>query len=159
MQAYRVYLGALELPVTPSKITVSNENRNETVELVNEDVVSNPKCDGLVTFEFDFLIPLQAYPFVNAKVLERPDYYCDWLAQRKQKKEAFQFIVTRNNGFGRNTNVKVLLEDYSYVEDAESGNDYVFSVTLKEYREWHNMEVDVSLNHHLINAKYARGWR
>jgi len=156
-QAHKVYIGEIELPVTPSKITIETENRNETIDLVNQNVMSNLKRDGLFAVSFDFLIPLYAAPFVNEAVLKPASFYIDYLKSLKEQRKNFQFIVTRANR--TNTNIKMNLESWSCEESAEGGNDSVFSISLREYRQWANMEVDVSLNHHLVQQGIARGWR
>ncbi|HBF5446335.1 TPA: LysM peptidoglycan-binding domain-containing protein, partial [Clostridioides difficile] len=50
----------------------------------------------------------------------------------------FQFIVSRElgNKVLFNTNMKVSLEEYNIVEDAENGSDTKVAIKLKQYRDY-----------------------
>ena len=49
---YHFYLAGMELPVTPSKLTVKIKNQNETVNLINEGEVNILKQPGLTSLSF-----------------------------------------------------------------------------------------------------------
>ena len=158
---YRFYFDDNLLPITPSKWNHEAKNQNEVLHMANGNEVTWIKQSGLATWQFDFTVshPIHAvhdYEFDDG--LRDPDKMADYLKGIKDNKKTIQFVVT--DGFLRNiVNEKVTLEEWSVEQDSENCNDYVFSVTLQEYKEWHNMEADVDLNHHLILAKYAKGWR
>lgn len=158
---YRFYFDGILLPITPSSWNYEGKNQNETVHMFNGTEVSWIKRNGLGVWKFDFTISnpttaVRDYEFKDG--LRDPDEMMNYLKGVKRNKKTIQFVVTDgwNQGI---VNEKVTLEDWSVDQDSENCNDYVFSVTLQEYQEWHNMEADIDLNHHLILAKYAKGWR
>lgn len=53
----------------------------------------------------------------------------------------------------------VLLTDWTFEEDANHGNDFKYSVTLKEYFPAINQEVNFDIEHHLVKNRTAKGWR
>jgi len=158
---YRFYFDEYLLPITPSSWNYEAKNQNETIHMFNGNEVSWTKRSGLATWQFDFTLsnpklPLEHYEFEDS--LRNPDIMIDYLKNIKNQKRTIQFIVT-DGRFENIVNEKVTLEEWNVEQDSDNCNDYVFSVTLQEYKEWHNMEADIDLNHHLILAKYAKGWR
>ena len=78
---YKFYLGEILLPVAPSKLDLKINNRNKTVDLINDTEINILKQAGLSEFDFEFLIPQVAgYPFVDNN-LQRASYYLDELEQ------------------------------------------------------------------------------
>ena len=158
---YHFYFDNNLLPITPSSWNYEGKNQNETLHMFNGNEVSWIKRSGLATWQFDFTIsnPVsKAWDYEFKDGLRDPDKMIDYLKDVKDNKKTIQFVVT--DGYLKNiVNEKVTLEDWSVEQDSENCNDYVFSVTLQEYKEWHNLEADIDLNHHLILAKYAKGWR
>lgn len=153
---YQVFLGTIPLPITPSRIETKINGRNETVELVDGSQVPILRLPGLTEISFEFMIPSQNYPFASLvgsalgaltgalgavgglvqSALSSSLLY--ELERRKKDKEPFQFIVVRlGEGLSivnaYNTNLKVTLEDYSIIEDAENGMDIIVSVNLRQY--------------------------
>lgn len=147
---YQVFLGAMGLPIAPAKIETVINSRNTTIELINGQEVNILKSKGLTQIQFEFMIPSQNYPFMTVAgsavgnllggltgvglqtaILEQ-------LENLKESKTPFQFIVARlangnkvTNAY--NTNIKVTLEDYTIVEDANNGTDLMVSVRLLQY--------------------------
>lgn len=158
---YRFYLDDYLLPITPASWKDEEKNQNETIHMFNGEELSWIKKSGLAVWAFEFTIgnpisQVRHYEFEDG--LRDPDKMISYLRGVKDGKKTIQFVVT--DGFLKNiVNEEVTLEDWSVEQDSENCNDYVFSVTLQQYKEWHNMEADIDLNHHLILAKYAKGWR
>jgi|LSQX01.1.fsa_nt_gb LysM repeat protein len=136
---YKFYLGEILLPVAPSKLDLKINNRNKTVDLINDTEINILKQAGLSEFDFEFLIPQVAgYPFVDNN-LQRASYYLDELERLKVNREPFYFKVVRTLPDGTllfDTEKKVSLEDYTVKESSEYGFDLMISVKLKEYRDY-----------------------
>lgn len=149
------------LPIAPSKIDWKYPNRNETVELMNDGEINIPKMSGLTEISFEFMIPNKTYPFANNwNPLNKLPFVHSittssmemLLHDLKADKKPFLFIVVRLVGTGAtdiktigslyNTGMKVTLEDYSIMEDAEEGQDLIISITLKEYKEYHTIKYE-----------------
>lgn len=130
--AYKVYVDNVLLPQTPSAITISNNNHNEEITLANGRVFTPLKLDGCQTFEFDFEIPLKKNKVTFDHELKGIRFYTDLVWNIKAKREPIRLTIERTNG-QPNTDVRVILQDYSYTEDAENGNAYTFSLKFTEY--------------------------
>jgi hypothetical protein len=140
---YLVFLGGLPLPVAPSKITTTINNRNSTVDLINDVEVNIIRNEGLTDISFTFLVPKQAYPFAL--------YSAGFVSQaiiieyvKNLKKAPFQFILIR--GVGLPMTKTVTLEDYTITDDAEEGEDIYVDVTLKEYVPYATKKLDAATN-------------
>lgn len=138
---YKVFLDGVLLPITPSKIKTKINNKNDTIDLINEGEVNIIKSPGLTDIEFECILPQTKYPFamyLDGK-FKSAIYYLNKLEKLKKGKKKFQFIVTRRNPKNKklfDTNITVTLEDYTIEEDAENGFDVVVSINLKQYRDF-----------------------
>lgn len=146
---YDFYLDKCFLPVTPSKLTMKINNKNKTVTLVDEGEINIPKKAGLTDIEFECEIPQVKQPYaVYPSGFKGAGYYLDYFEQLKTSKKPFQFIVCRqspNNKKFFNTNIKVTLEDYKIVEDANEGFDLKIKISLKQYRDYGTKTVNVQI--------------
>lgn len=138
--AYKLYMNGVLYPITPSKITIKVNNKNKTINLINEGEVNLLKSVGLTSVEFDLLLPNMKYPFAKyEKDYEPAKYFLDKLFDLKANKKSFQFIVVRTNvghkGF-YDTNLTMSLEDLTIKEDASNGFDVLVNIKLKEFKEF-----------------------
>lgn len=157
---YQVFIGYMPLPIAPARIETVYPNRNETVSLISGEEINILKSPGLTEISFDFLIPHQSYPFttfagsmanavtgalgslsslantaLNSGMLE----YLEYL--KTSKEPTYLVIVRLGEGLtmtnANNAVLKVSLEDYTIIEDAEEyGLDTCVSVYFKEYRPY-----------------------
>lgn len=165
--AYILYLDEVVFPVTPAKITVKINGKNEKVTLINEGEANILKAAGLTDIEFELLLPNVEYPFAvypgiaNAMTTSRgiksqeskfvpAKFYLDKLEKLKVEKRPFRYVMTRTTPKKKeifDTNMLVSLEDYSIVEDAGEGFDVTVKVKLRQYREFvtKTCTIDISL--------------
>ena len=138
---YYFFFGVVPLPVTPGAIEITSPSGNATVNLINHGEINIPRLPGLQEISFDFLLPRKKYHFSNYSL---GDYTASTLMPLlkmwKETKMPFQFIITRmgpDNQVFDFTNIKVLVEDCVFREDAEElGMDVMCSITLKEYKDY-----------------------
>ena len=84
--AYRLYMDGILFPVTPSKITMKINGKNETVTLINEGEANILKSPGLTDVDFELLLPAVQYPFAVYPSGFRPaKYYLDKLEDERQE--------------------------------------------------------------------------
>ena len=139
---YYFFLHGVPLPVTPSALEITTPSKNTTVTLINDGEINIPKEQGLREISFDFLLPqTDTYPFANfALGAFTASAFIPVLNLAKQLKTPIQFIVTRltpDNKPRYFTNIKVLIEDFTYKEDAEEyGMDTLCTIRLKEYKDY-----------------------
>lgn len=62
---YYFFLGAMQLPVAPAKMSVKINGKNRTVSLINEGEVNIIKDAGLTEITFDARFPNNRYPWAN----------------------------------------------------------------------------------------------
>lgn len=145
---YRFYFNDIQMPITPSSLEISINNRNTTLDLINDGEINILKNAGLTDISFTLLLPNQKYPFCDSA--EPANYYLTIFDKLKRNKQVFQFIVTREKRNGElldDTNIKVSIEDYTIKEDAESlGIDMSVDIKLKEYREYSTKKLVVKEN-------------
>ena len=135
--AYSLYFGNTLFPIPPSSVSLSVNNQNKTVELINEGEVNVLKSSGLSEISFDLLLPNTKYSFAQyPNGFRNAKFYLDIIENYKVKKEPFQFILVRQKPNGDvifHTNITVSIEDYSIDDDADEGMDNVVSIELKQY--------------------------
>lgn len=138
--AYLFYLDTLLLPVPPEKLTVSVNNQNETMRLINDGEINLLKQAGLTEISFDCLLPNVSYPFSTYNNgFQKAIYFLDAIEELKVNQTPFQFIVNRALPSGSSlhyTNITVTLEEYEVVEEAEEGFDVIVKMELKQYKEY-----------------------
>ena len=142
--AYSFYLDNTVLPIAPSKFSVSIQNKNKTVELINDKQINILKLPGLTDISFEFVLPNSKYPFVTN--WQPPQYYLSVLEKLKVNLQPFQFVIARSLPNGQPsfaTNMSVSLESYEIVEDAENGFDITVKVNLKQYRPYATQTVEI----------------
>jgi len=144
---YDFYLGSVQLPVTPEKLSIKIANQNKTIQLINEGEVNILKAAGLSEVSFTALIPQVRYPFaIYRDGFKDADYFLGFFQWLKNSKKPFQFKVTRVSPSGKllfNTDMKVSLEDYSIEEDAKNGFDLQIPIRLKQFRDYGTKKVEV----------------
>ena len=147
--AYDFYLDAMLLPVAPSKLTISIDNKNKTMVLINDGEINILKKPGLTDISFTALLPQTKYPFaVYKNGFQKADVFLDKLKQLKTSQKPFQFIVSRTFPNGKllfDTNIKVSLEDYKIIEDSKNGFDVNVEIKLKQYRDYGTKTVSVAI--------------
>lgn len=158
---YEMYIEKVLFPVTPGKLSVKINNKNKTLNLINEGEVSLVKTPGLTDITVDeLLLPAFAkYPFARYKdnKFRSAEYYLEKLEAWKKKKKPVQFKLIRATPDGRkllwDTNFDVTIEDYEITEDAgNQGPDVVVKLAMKQYRSWGIKKLKKKKN-----GRYARG--
>lgn len=158
---YQVFLGLMPLPIAPSKITTAVGTRSKTVELLDGSEVNIIKGAKLQEISFEFLLPSQDYPFatmagslagsllgpLNIMGAVTTTAFLEYLESLKESKEAVNFICVRlGEGVSVtglwDTNIQVVLEDYTIIEDANNGMDYTVQIKLKEYKPYRSASYD-----------------
>ena len=143
---YSFFFDDMQLPVTPSKLSVKIKGNNKTLTLVNEGDINFLRSPGLTEISFEMLLPmLEQYSF--ASEYHQPDYYLGILESYVTEKKPFRFIVSRVSPSGDklyDTNIKVSLEDYTVSEDATDGFDVTVSINLKQYIDYATKKVTVT---------------
>ncbi|HBF4080041.1 LysM peptidoglycan-binding domain-containing protein [Clostridioides difficile] len=135
--AYDFYLDGVQLPITPGKLEIKTTNKNKTVDLINDGEVNILKTPGLSEISFEAEFTHNKLPFYKG-AFKDVQFFLSKLELLKTDCKPFQFIVSREMG-GKvlfNTNMKVSLEEYNIVEDADNGSDTKVAIKLKQYRDY-----------------------
>ncbi|MDB0418208.1 peptidoglycan-binding protein [Clostridioides difficile] len=135
--AYDFYLDGVQLPIAPPKLEVKVTNKNKTVDLINVGEVNILKKEGLSEISFEAEFTHNKLPFCRGQFRD-VQFFLSKLELLKTDCKPFQFIVSRElgNKVLFNTNMKVSLEEYNIVENAENGSDTKVAIKLKQYRDY-----------------------
>nr|MBH7114864.1 LysM peptidoglycan-binding domain-containing protein [Clostridioides difficile] len=135
--AYDFYLDGVQLPIAPAKLEIKITNKNKTVDLINTGEVNILKKEGLSEISFEAEFTHNKLPFCRGQFRD-VQFFLSKLELLKTDCKPFQFIVSRElgNKVLFNTNMKVSLEEYNIVEDAENGSDVKVTIKLKQYRDY-----------------------
>jgi Uncharacterized protein containing LysM domain len=137
---YSFFVGGILLPVPPSKLSIEINNKNKTVDLINEGEVNILKTAGLSAIKINVTIPQVQYPFARYSSGFLPaSSFLKKFEELKANLKPFQFIVTRKMPNGKilfDTNMTVSLEKYTILEDAKDQNDVVVELNFKQYRSY-----------------------
>ncbi|MFL8713043.1 LysM peptidoglycan-binding domain-containing protein, partial [Clostridioides sp. GD02377] len=135
--AYDFYLDGVQLPIPPAKLEIKVTNKNKTVDLINTGEVNILKKEGLSEISFEAEFTHNKLPFYRGTFRD-VQFFLSKLELLKTDCKPFQFIVSRQlgNKVLFNTNMKVFLEEYNIVEDAENGSDTKVAIKLKQYRDY-----------------------
>lgn len=140
---YHFFVGELELPYAPSKLSIKVNGNNKTVELINGKELNILKEPKLTEIEFEVELPRgRQYPFANE--LTSTKTYTDYFEKLMLDKLVVPLVITRPNPFLRtgiggtirdfeSTVLNVSLENYSIKEDADNAYDVTVSLKFKEY--------------------------
>ena len=90
----RIYLGDLELPVTPERFEVFTEGAWEKADLCDLGEINLFKPPKLRLFKFGGFFPGDDYSFVTANRRSSPDTYITSLDRLAAAKEPFRLVVT-----------------------------------------------------------------
>lgn len=137
---YEIYFGTEMFPIAPSAIKTQIDNKNKTIELMNEGEVNVLRNAGLTSFSFELLLPNVKYPFaVYLNGFKPAKYYITILEVLKENKKPFPLTISRVNPKGEvidYTQKQVSIEEYSLTESVDNGLDVVASIELKEYKAY-----------------------
>lgn len=160
--AYYFFIGDMMLPVSPAKMNVKVNNKNKTINLINEGEVNIIKTQGLTEISFDARLPNQNYPFADYDTsfsssltsqltgsnfsFKKADYFLDNFKTSKLSNLPVRLIITRMRNWQLlfDTNMLVTLEDYGIDEDADNGFDLVVPLRFKQYRPYGTKECEVT---------------
>lgn len=143
--AYKMYLGGVLMPITPSKVTLKVNNQNKTMTLINGEEINILKEPGLSDVSFELLLPQVSYPFTNGGA-QSASYYLSLFERLKTSKEPFQWILNRqkpNGGMFHFSNLTVGMENYEITDDAGAGFDVKVKINLKQYRPYGTKTVSI----------------
>ena len=141
--SYYMYFDDVLFPVPPTKVEMSINNKNETVDLVNGGEVNRLKAPGLTDIEIDnILLPqVQKYPFASYQGdFKNASYYLGKLEEWKTKKKVITFTLSRmyRGKLIYATSMNVSIEDYKITEDADNYGPFDVSVdiNMKQWKPW-----------------------
>ena len=125
----------LVMPVTPGSYQWTVGKRIETININQLGDVYRP--GGLTRFSgnFDFLLPAQSYPWMEAGARADPQYYLDYLNAWAADDKTVRLVIT-----GTEINVLVYIEDVNQSEVDGTGDRYV-TVAVREHCDLEAVEV------------------
>lgn len=151
---YMLYIDHVLFPVAPGKIVVETENENRTVELVDGSFVTRLGGRGLKKFSFELMLPMSEYPFaVYEDGFKNGVYFIEELNRIAGANTPVWFDVYRTLPDMNKiylTNIQVVPNKITIVEDASNGMDFIAKVELSEYRN-----VETKILEEKVNKGYS----
>ena len=126
---------SLVMPVTPGTYQWSVGKRMETINISELGDVSRPGGRARFSGGFEFLLPTQEYPWMEAGSRADPQYYLDYLTTWAKEDKTVRLIIT-----GTEINALVYLEEVTQEERDGTGDRYV-TVSVREYTSLEAAEV------------------
>lgn len=126
---------SLVMPVTPGDYQWSNGKNIETINISQIGDVYRPGGRARFSGSFEFLLPAQEYPWMEAGARADPQYYLDYLNAWSLDDRTVRMILT-----GTEINALVYIEDVTQREKDGTGDRYV-TVTIREYEDLEAVEV------------------
>ncbi|MEG3040900.1 MAG: hypothetical protein RR891_02775 [Clostridium sp.] len=125
----------LQFPILPSEIpTIKRSCKNEEFETFNNGSFNLIGNIGLASLSFSSWLPGKGknYNFQRVKNVNA-DSYIQLIEKSMLTKQPVRFIVVRGDGTSP-INSLFSVESFEWYEDKKA--DYVFSIDLKEWREY-----------------------
>lgn len=129
---------SLIMPVTPERYQWTSGKRIETININELGDVYRP--GGLTRFSgnFDFLLPAQDYPWIEAGAHVDPQYYLDYLTAWATDEKTVRLVIT-----GTEINTLVYIEDVTQGESDGTG-DRSITVSVREYCDLEAKETETA---------------
>lgn len=127
----------LTFPITPSSLSIRVGSNNKVVNLIDEGDINILKSPSLIEVEFEARFPMRKYPY--SREVDSFQSYYDFIKSLKEEKKSFRFIVARTTPNGNrtwDTNLLVALEDFTFDEDADEGDDVIVAFKLKQFKPY-----------------------
>ena len=126
------------MPVTPERYQWTSGKRIETININELGDVYRP--GGLTRFSgnFDFLLPAQDYPWIEAGAHVDPQYYLDYLTAWATDEKTVRLVIT-----GTEINTLVYIEDVTQGESDGTG-DRSITVSVREYCDLEAKETETA---------------
>ena len=118
---------SLVMPVTTGTYQWSVGKRMETINISEVGDVYRPGGRARFSGSFEFLLPAQEYPWMEAGSRADPQYYLDYLTTWAKDDKTVRLIIT-----GTEINALVYLEEVTQEERDGTGDRYV-TVSVREY--------------------------
>lgn len=126
---------SLVMPVTPDRYQWTVGKRMETININELGDVYRPGGPTRFSGNFDFMLPAQDYPWMEAGARADPQYYLDYLNAWACDEKTVRMVIT-----GTEINVPVYIEDVTQGETDGTGDRYI-TVSVREYCDLEAREV------------------
>lgn len=126
---------SLIMPVTPERYQWTVGKHIETININALGDVYRPGGRTRFSGSFDFLLPAQDYPWVEAGSHVDPQYYLDYLNAWAADEKTVRLIITETE-----INTLVYIEEVTQSESDGTGDRYV-TVSVREYCDLEATEV------------------
>ena len=134
---------AIEFPLLPEKIEVSEQGNSKSYEISQLGEVNVIKTKKLVEISFESMFPAQWFPACNVEqgALFNPSHYIvDKITKWRDSKQPMRLVFT---GGTMNINLPVSIEKFTWAEEGGAVGDIKYSISFKEYKFYAAKKVEV----------------
>lgn len=141
---HKFYIAKTLMPLAPASMTVTIDNKNEVLRLVDGRSLKILNDPGLTSYEFELIFPGDPYGWQGWAMwdagFKEPYKYKKLFELLKSDERlhgrVFPFVIIRSGQYqGAELMQMCTLEDYKVLEDSEDTGDFRLSVKLERYVE------------------------
>ena len=131
----------VEIPVAPEEVMLALERNNETVEIIKLGEVNRIKENKLKNISIDSSLPVNmrnAQYTTASSIQNTASFYLDFIKNWFDSKKAGRFTISTTA-----IDVRVTVESFSYGFKSGNIDEYVYTLQLKEWRDYTAKSVPV----------------
>lgn len=129
----------IQFPVMPEEIPIKYPSANQTYNLLAIGEIVQPRSPGLTEIKWDGFFPGQKAPYIHTSgSFKLPEFYIEKINSYKAAAKPIRLIISRTVDGKKlfDTNMRVVVEDFSVIEKGGEVGDFYYSISLKEYRDY-----------------------
>ena len=129
----------IQLPVNPAELKLKYEGDNSSQSVVNLGEINRLGNLKLVGTTIESTLPCDATTYLANDDLQEPQFYIDFIKKIQKTKGHMQFVVSNTK-----ISMPMTVESFEYGFTDGYDEEYVYTLDLKQYREFAATKVSKS---------------
>lgn len=129
----------IQLPVNPAELKLKYEGDNSSQSVVNLGEINRLGNLKLVGTTIESTLPCDVTTYVADDNLQEPQFYIDFIKKIQKAKGHMQFVVANTK-----ISMPMTIENFEYGFENGYDEEYVYTLDLKQYREFAATKVSKS---------------
>ena len=129
----------IQLPVNPAELKLKYEGDNNSQSIVNLGEINRLGNLKLVGTTIESTLPCDVTTYVADDNLQEPQFYINFIKKIQKAKGHMQFVVANTK-----ISMPMTIENFEYGFENGYDEEYVYTLELKQYREFAAVKVSKS---------------
>ena len=129
----------IQLPVNPAELKLKYEGDNSSQSVVNLGEINRLGNLKLVGTTIESTLPCDATTYLANDDLQEPQFYINFIKKIQKAKGHMQFVVSNTK-----ISMPMTIENFEYGFENGYDEEYVYTLDLKQYREFAATKVSKS---------------